>query len=230
MDLLVLADRNGVVDMTHEAIARRTNRPIEIIRQTISDLESADPRSRSPEFAGARLKRLDDHRDWGWLIVNYEFFREIASEEQRREKTLERVRKHRGKKALPKAKKVKRPVTLCNDFPYASASASAYASFPEGFKEEWHHFVEHRKIKKAPMTEHAQELFLKTLSKRPAQAIDALEMAIMRNWTGFKWEWFDNENQKAQAGVSNRPSPAKSRAERDWEELQERKRKMGIPK
>lgn len=131
MDLLVLADRNGVVDMTHEAISRRTNRPISVIRKTISELEAPDDRSRSPEFNGARIKRLDDHRDWGWMIVNYEFFREIATEEQRREKTLARVNKHRGKKSLRKRNAVKRSVTQCNALPSASASPSAFASQEE---------------------------------------------------------------------------------------------------
>jgi hypothetical protein len=97
MDLVVLADLNEVVDMTHEAIARRTNRPVEVIRETIAELESRDPKSRTPDFDGARIKRIDDHRDWGWFIVNYEKFRKIASEEQRREKTKERVRKFREK-------------------------------------------------------------------------------------------------------------------------------------
>src|SRR5438552_8403678 len=91
MDMLVLADQNGVVDMTHEAIARRTNRPIEIIRETITELEQPDPLSRTPTCNGARIKRLDKHRDWGWLIVNYADFRKIASEEQRRERTRTRV-------------------------------------------------------------------------------------------------------------------------------------------
>ena len=81
MDMLVLADVNGVVDMTHEAIARRTNRPIETIRSTILKLESPDMRSRTPDAEGRRVKRLDEHRDWGWVIVNYDAFRRIASEE-----------------------------------------------------------------------------------------------------------------------------------------------------
>ena len=38
-----------------------------------------------------RIARLDEHREWGWLIVNYEEYRKIASEEQRREKTLEEL-------------------------------------------------------------------------------------------------------------------------------------------
>lgn len=97
MDMLLLCDVNGVVDMTHEAFARRTNRPIEIIRSTISELEKPDPRSRTPDAGGARLQRLDAHRDWGWFIVNYERFRKIASDEQRREKTAARVAKFKSK-------------------------------------------------------------------------------------------------------------------------------------
>lgn len=105
MDMVVLADQNGVVDMTHEAIARRTNRPIELIRETISRLESPDHRSRNPVEKGARLKRLDDHRDWGWMIVNHEHFRRLVSSEQKREKTAARVRRFRECNAS---------VTLCN--------------------------------------------------------------------------------------------------------------------
>jgi hypothetical protein len=112
MDMLVLADMNGVVDMTHEAIARRTNRPIEIIRSTILQLEGPDERSRTPDSEGRRIERLDKHRDWGWMILNYDRFREIASDEQRREKTLSRVRKYRSKRA--KKDSGNAPVTHCN--------------------------------------------------------------------------------------------------------------------
>jgi len=97
MDLLVLADPDGVVDMTHEAIARRTNRPLEIIRATIAELEALDPQSRTPDEDGARLKRLDTHRDWGWCIINFDRFHKLASEEARRAKTRERVTKYRDK-------------------------------------------------------------------------------------------------------------------------------------
>lgn len=122
MDLLTLADPNGVVDMTHEAIARRTNRPVELIKATIQALEAPDPRSRTPDFEGARIKRLDDHRDWGWMILNYQSFREIGSEQQRRVKTLARVHKCRKKKAL---KECNAGVTQSNAFPYAYSSSSS---------------------------------------------------------------------------------------------------------
>lgn len=103
MDLLVLADSDGVVDMTQEAISRRTNVPVKEIERAITALESPDLKSRTPSENGARLVRLDSHRDWGWIIVNYHTFRQIASEEQRKEKTRERVKRYRSK-----------PVTLGN--------------------------------------------------------------------------------------------------------------------
>ncbi len=125
MDFLILADRNGVVDMTHEAISRRTNRALEVIQKTVSELEGADPRSRTPDMNGARIFRLDEHRDWGWGIVNYDYFRNLASEEQRREKTRLRVRKHRG---VTHRNAVKRSG---NDSPSPSASKSASVSQKE---------------------------------------------------------------------------------------------------
>lgn len=112
MDMLVLADIDGVVDMTHEAIAARTNRPLELIRETIAELEGPDPKSRTPDHQGKRIVRLDNHRDWGWMIVNYERFRKTASEEQRREKTRNRVAKFRSK--THKKEACNAPVTPAN--------------------------------------------------------------------------------------------------------------------
>jgi hypothetical protein len=57
----------------------------------LAKLEAPDPESRTPDADGRRIERLDDHRTWGWHIINYSRFREIASEEQRREKTRDRV-------------------------------------------------------------------------------------------------------------------------------------------
>jgi len=97
MDMLVLADPNGVVDMTPNAIAKRTGWPLEEVLAHLATLEQPDPQSRTPDHDGARLARLDSHRSWGWVILNYQTFREIASEQQRRSGTLARVRKFREK-------------------------------------------------------------------------------------------------------------------------------------
>jgi hypothetical protein len=102
MDLLVLADLDGVVDMTHEAIARRTNVPIDIISGAIAELESPDPDSRSDLEDGRRLVRLDDHRDWGWQIVNYDVYREMRDDAARRAYFRDYQRKRRATQKLLK--------------------------------------------------------------------------------------------------------------------------------
>ncbi len=99
MDLLVLADCDGVVDMTPTAIAARTRIPLPEVTAMLAALEQPDHESRTPDHDGRRIARLDDHRTWGWCIINYDKFRKIAREEQRREKTRLRTLKWREKTA-----------------------------------------------------------------------------------------------------------------------------------
>jgi len=96
MDLLVLADAKGTVDMTVGAISRRTNVPLDIVSRAIRQLSEPDPTSRSETHEGRRLVPLDSHRDWGWEIVNYQKYREILDEEGRRSYWREYSRKRRS--------------------------------------------------------------------------------------------------------------------------------------
>jgi hypothetical protein len=98
MDLLVLADRDGVVDMTTDAIARRTNVPEEMIVHAIAKLVAPDAQSRSHEEDGCRLVPIDSHRSWGWQIVNYEHYRNLRDEEARRAYFRDAKREQRSKK------------------------------------------------------------------------------------------------------------------------------------
>ena len=90
-DFLKLASMDGIVDMTHSAIARRTNIPLEIVRAAIEKLEAPDPMSRGADEDGRRLARLDAHRDWGWRIVNFDKYEAIRQQQDVRE--AERVKK-----------------------------------------------------------------------------------------------------------------------------------------
>lgn len=105
MDLLVLADAEGAVDMTYDAIARRTNVPIEVVVASIGELMKPDPESRSPTEEGARLVPLDKHRNWGWSIVNYPHYRRLRDEESR--KLYYRDKKRESRTRLAKAAAVK---------------------------------------------------------------------------------------------------------------------------
>lgn len=88
MDLIVLADATGVVDMTYDAIARVTNMNVEDIVTCIDALMKPDPASRSGTANGARLALIDPgQRSWGWKITNFAHYRAIRDEEGRRAHT-----------------------------------------------------------------------------------------------------------------------------------------------
>lgn len=108
MDMLVLADSDGVIDMTHEAISRRTNVPIDQVRTYIDQLQLPDPSSRSKVESGKRLVPIDEERGWGWKIVNYRHYRGIRDEEARRSyfREAKRVQRKREKKSNVKDSKV----------------------------------------------------------------------------------------------------------------------------
>lgn len=79
-DFLKLADyKTGTIDMTRQALSRRLNIPLELLNEAITKLESPDPASRDSEHEGRRIERLDDHRDWGWVILNHAKYDEIRT-------------------------------------------------------------------------------------------------------------------------------------------------------
>ena len=109
MDLLVLANRFGEVDMTAEAIARRTNVPLQIIQDAICKLCKPDVNSRSTAHAGRRLIPLAAGRKWGWKIVNFMAYHNLRDEEARRDYMRIYMQKRRAKKGPP----VNTPLATC---------------------------------------------------------------------------------------------------------------------
>lgn len=96
--LIVLCDADGMVDMTPQSISRRTGIPIEHIISGIEVLEKNDKYSRTPTENGKRIELIDDHRNWGWHIINHEKYKNMRDADTIRAQTRERVRKHREKK------------------------------------------------------------------------------------------------------------------------------------
>jgi hypothetical protein len=98
--LIVLADVDGVVDMTPMAISARTSIPREIIDKGLDILGSPDKYTRTPGSDGRRIELIDDHRPWGWVLVNYEHYKALRDADTVRAQTRARVRKHRENKKL----------------------------------------------------------------------------------------------------------------------------------
>jgi hypothetical protein len=92
---IVLADRDGIVDMTPPSIAAQTSIPLEIIEKGIKTLESDDPYSRTEGQNGKRLRLLNPERPWGWEVVNYKKYSEFRTKEDRRVYMKEYMRKYR---------------------------------------------------------------------------------------------------------------------------------------
>lgn len=85
MEMLVLANRNGIVDMTAEAIAGTIKIPLEEVERCIDVLMDIDPNSRSKKRHGARIRYIDSNqRLWGWVIVNHGKYRDCKNTEELR--------------------------------------------------------------------------------------------------------------------------------------------------
>lgn len=87
--MLAMADKNGVVAASSDGIARRANVPLKATEKALAVLESPDPRSKSPDYDGRRIERIDG----GWKILNYERYRDKRSDKQ--VKDANRQKRHR---------------------------------------------------------------------------------------------------------------------------------------
>jgi len=76
--ILSLADKNGVVDVTCEYISTVTGLALPEVVACMKRFCEPDYGSRSPAEAGARLRLLEEHREWGWQVVNIALYRERA--------------------------------------------------------------------------------------------------------------------------------------------------------
>lgn len=97
-NLLAHTSAGGEVDKHFRAIAEETGLSLDRVKQAILVLESPDEESRSPDEMGARLVRLDEHRVWGWRVVNHGKYRSYRDEADRAEKNREAQARFRENK------------------------------------------------------------------------------------------------------------------------------------
>lgn len=93
--MIVLADADGMVDMTPQGMCGATSIPLEIILKGLEVLSAPDPYSRTPGSDGRRIELLDAHRPWGWHIVNHEKYKALQDADTVRAQNRERQRRHR---------------------------------------------------------------------------------------------------------------------------------------
>lgn len=129
-NMLAHADAEGCVDKHFRAIADEVGLSVDEVKVAVENLESPDPESRSPEMDGRRLLRINDHRAWGWKIVNYGKYREIKNDEDRRK--ANREAQARWRERQKNKSNVSITVTDSNESVIGSNALSAASAQEEG--------------------------------------------------------------------------------------------------
>jgi len=93
LSFLSLKDESGVVDGTRSSLQRLCNVSMKEFDASIKVLTSPDPESKSKEFEGRRIEKIDD----GYLVLNHGKYRlpEQEKKENRREYMKEYMRNKR---------------------------------------------------------------------------------------------------------------------------------------
>lgn len=96
MMLLAMCDATGHVIGTDVAIARRMNMPVDEFQQCVAALMEPDPESNSKERDGRRVVNSEHER--GYFVVNYLTYRDMKTEESKREYMKKYMQEYREKK------------------------------------------------------------------------------------------------------------------------------------
>ena len=187
---LSLADRDGVVDMTPEAIAGTTGWPLDFILKGIRELEKPDAKSRTPGHEGRRILLMDDHRPWGWIITNYSLYRDKMRSAERTAYLAEKQREYR---ARAKSTGVNKSTSINQDKPIAEADTEAKdksrlkaAGLPEWLDlKAWEAWLTYRLELRKPLKPSTIPRQLKFLEAHKASHAAIIEQSIMNGWTGL---------------------------------------------
>jgi hypothetical protein len=212
--LIVLADKDGVVDLTIPAIVRRTTIPQHIIEKGIAVLLLPDPDSRTPDDEGRRITLLSEHRSWGWKIVNYAKYRAIRSDEERRAYHRDYYHDVRKPKAKADSTSFQTDSTDSNSSSFSTKAISnkqkkkeentglltkadvVAFGVPDDVARDW---MAIRKAKKAVLTETAWKAIVREAEKGGVSIGTAIKTSVERGWQGFKADWLKDRSAAAGA-------------------------------
>lgn len=120
--MLAMADRHGQVMASIPGLADSAKVSLEECLEALQVFLSPDEYSRTKDYEGRRIVEIDG----GWLLLNYEKFRERRDDEEQRLQTRERVRRHRANaKALGNIVTEGVTETECNDITDAESDAES---------------------------------------------------------------------------------------------------------
>lgn len=227
VNLLSHADCEGFVDRHFKAISDETGLDLDRVKFALLELEAPDPESRSPNLQGTRIERIDDHRDWGWRVVNYLHYRNLSNRLIEREANRLRQARFREKhspsptplsppKQKQKQKQDVTPVTPRNEASVTDGVTSNRAdalllfdSLPESVRTEavkaqWESWVSFRMtLKKVKRWDLVFKETIKMLSTFPEpKIIECLSQSIRNGWQGVFEPKTNTANSHHSTGLS----------------------------
>ena len=204
--MLALADQNGEVQGSVPGLARLAGVSIEDVESALDKFLSPDLYSRTPEFGGKRICKIDG----GWELLNHAKYRRMASLADQKDSNAKRQKRHRDRNATVTDSNAtvthsNAIVTVKTDIAEADTEAEANTDSKlkpknrqqadsvevlpfesELFKDAWYNWKQHRieiKKKLTPTTTRSQ---LKSLHEMGEdRAIAAINYTIGKGWQGL---------------------------------------------
>jgi hypothetical protein len=104
--MLAMADKDGMVSASVPGLAALSRTSVDHCEEALVTLSSPDRYSRSQEFEGRRIEKIDG----GWQLLNYEKYKRKLSMEERREYLTAKQREYRARD-----KAMSTPVDNCDE-------------------------------------------------------------------------------------------------------------------
>lgn len=217
--MLVLCNSEGVVDMTPQAMSARTSIPLEIIQKGIEVLSQPDPYTRTPGEEGKRIVLIEDHRPWGWYIVNYKKYQKLKSHQEKLEADRTRIadkRKLNKNSDVADSRNASQPVADVAHVAVPKAKPTPKDKEASGKPDlktliglgvdeqaakDW---LVVRKAKHAPLTASALDELKAEACKAGIDVARAVAICAKRSWQGFNasWNWQDTEGVNGKAVIA----------------------------
>jgi hypothetical protein len=192
--VLSMCDKHGVVDVTPQYIASVTGLSLEEVIACMQRFCIPDPYSRSDAAAGARLVLLDEHRDWGWSVVNHGTYRERARlaaksarevENGSNSERLAQTASHRRSPPLTAAERPSNANAYSDKNKKAAEPPGALEPVPGLDEKAWAEWTEYRIGIKKPIKPLSVNLARRQLAAHGAQQLETVHNSIANGYQGL---------------------------------------------
>lgn len=187
--MLAMADRHGQVFASIPGLADSAKVSLDECLESLEIFSSPDKYSRTKDYEGRRIIEIDG----GWLLLNYEKFRERRDDEEQRIQTRDRVRRHREKaKALGNIVTEVVTETQSNDITEADTEAEAKSIGNAWTGKPREESPNHPSSPESDSS--AAEIFVGTVLAGVTKELGLTKLAVsaQRDWTNYATLAFEN--------------------------------------